>query len=422
MKIGFIGLGKLGLPCALSIALKGHEVIGHDINKEVSNYIKNMEVPYKEGGPNGEPSMNPFFKNANLKFGTFSDVVLESEIIFVAVQTPHDSKFEGITRLVGDRCDFNYSYLVESMKNINEEVEKIGKNKIVVIVSTVLPGTLRKYIFPVIGNKIKLCYNPFFIAMGTTMKDFLHPEFTLFGVVDDEASIKVEEFYKTIHNAPFYKTTLENAELIKVSYNSFIGLKIIFANTIMEICHKTQGTDCDSVVEALFLAKDRLISNKYLYGGMGDSGGCHPRDNIALSWLAKELNLSHNVFEDMMKCREDQTEWLVNIIKEYKNKNEYLDVVILGLAYKPETNLTVGSCSVLLSNLLKEYNIKHDVYEPYHNAEENRIQKNCKKAIYFIGTKHNFFKDWTFENGSIVIDPFRYIKEQDGIEVVRIGS
>ena len=107
------------------------------------------------------------------------------EIIFVAVQTPHDPKYEGITKLPDERVDFDYTYLVNCIKNLSKYVDENGEEKIVVIISTVLPGTIRKHVIPIMSEKIKLCYNPFFIAMGTTIKDFLDPEFVLFGVYDD---------------------------------------------------------------------------------------------------------------------------------------------------------------------------------------------------------------------------------------------
>jgi UDPglucose 6-dehydrogenase len=126
--------------------------------------------------------------------------------------------------------------------------------------------------------------------MGTTMRDFLHPEFVLFGHDDDWALNKSEKFYKTITHASVYKTTVENAELIKVLYNTFISTKLAFTNTVMEMCHKLPNTNVDEVMNALAMGDERIISYKYMSGGMGDGGGCHPRDNIALSWLSRKIN------------------------------------------------------------------------------------------------------------------------------------
>ena len=412
MKIGFIGLGKLGLPVALAIESKGHEVKGYDLNPKIKDFVKNRKVPYKEQG------IEEFLAKTNLKVTDLEEVVKHAEIIFIAVQTPHDPKFEGITRLTDERKDFDYSYLINAVKELSNTLDKLSLQKIVVIISTVLPQTIVEKVKPVMSKNVKLCYNPFFIAMGTTIPDFLHPEFILFGVDDKDALEKAKEFYKTITPAQVYETTIKNAELIKVAYNTFIGMKIVFANTIMEICEKT-GADADAVINGLSLANRRLISSSYLYGGMGDGGGCHPRDNIALSWLSKKLDLKFDFFESLMIARERQTEYLASIIQNYD-----LPKVILGKAYKPETNLTVGSPAILLKNILEEQKIDIKIYDPHVDLNEQELlnEITSKPHVYFIGTKHPEFINFNYAKGSIIIDPFRYIPEIEGVKVVKIGK
>ena len=148
MKIGMIGLGKLGLPVALSIENKGHEVMGYDINPQVAEYIKNRQIPYQE---EGTPEL---LEKTNIKLGTLEEVVEFADIIFVPIQTPHHEKFEGITRLPDERVDFDYTYLVKGMQSISRACTK---DKVVVIISTVLPGTVERYILPVISKHVKLC-------------------------------------------------------------------------------------------------------------------------------------------------------------------------------------------------------------------------------------------------------------------------
>src|SRR2546423_972039 len=180
--------------------------------------------------------------------------------------------------------------------------------------------------------------------MGTTVRDFLNPEFVLIG--SDRASgngtvgdSRLRGFYRTLHDRPLFETDVKTAELIKVAYNTFIGQKIVFANAMMELCHKV-GADADDLAAALGLAGDRIVSPRYLRGGMGDGGPCHPRDNIALSWLSAEAGLSHDIFGDVMRARESQTEWLADLIAERANG---LPVVGLGKAFKPESDLAAGS-------------------------------------------------------------------------------
>ena len=96
-------------------------------------------------------------------------------------------------------------------------------------------------------------------------------------------------------------------------------MKIVYANVMMEICHKLAGTmNVDAVTDAMKLATNRLVSPKYLSAGMGDGGGCHPRDNIAMSWLARKLDLSYDFFDSLMSAREKQTEWLGELMLKYK--------------------------------------------------------------------------------------------------------
>ena len=410
MNIGFIGLGKLGLPCALAVESKGHSVCGYDINPNVQAILETKTLPYREIWAQDH------LEKSNIKFSSVEEVVSNSEIIFVPIQTPHDKRFEGTTRIAEDRVDFDYTFLKAGIKSLSDEIEKQGEEKVVIIISTVLPGTVEREIKPLLNDKVKLCYNPFFIAMGTTMRDFLHPEYVLFGVDNQEAADKAEAFYRTLHDRPFYKTAIKNAELIKVAYNTFIGMKIAYANTLMEICHKI-GADVDEVTGAMSLATERLISGKYLSGGMGDGGGCHPRDNIAMSWLAKKLDLSYDFFESLMLGREYQTEWLADLIDEHKGD---LPVMILGKAFKEETNLTVGSPSILLKNILEERGTEVDMFDPY--VDEGFDFDVNDPHLFFIGTKHSEFNNYEFPKGSVVLDPWRYISDQEGVLVIRIGE
>jgi UDPglucose 6-dehydrogenase len=170
-------------------------------------------------------------------------------------------------------------------------------------------------------------------------------------------------------------------------------------------------------MKGLFLANERLISSKYLIGGMGDGGGCHPRDNIALSWLARKVDLSFDWYENLMLCRENQTDWLSDLILEHKGN---LPIVILGKTFKKETNLTVGSPSILLKNILEERGINALMYDPWIDTEENPPLD--KPALFFMGTNHDVFLDYRFPENSIVIDPWRYIVNTENIKVIHVGN
>lgn len=341
-------MGKLGLPVALAMEAAGHEVHGWDPSESVQKTIDTRVLPYVEEGA------QELLSKTKIHYKRPHILAEWADLIFVAVQTPHQPEFEGITRLPDDRADFDYTWLQQAVASVESA-------KQIVIISTALPGTIERE-FPEFLRQ-KLLYNPFFIAMGTTIPDFRNPEFVLVGT-DGAHPQPLRDFYATIHAKPVFVTTIRTAELTKVAYNTYIGLKIAFANTMMELCEKT-GADVDDLVDALSIADRRLMGPAYLRGGMGDGGGCHPRDNIALSWLARKVDLSYDLFEALMVCRERQTEWLAGLIEEEQSAtSEVREVEIMGKAYKPETALTVGSPATLLANILRERNVDFTHTDP----------------------------------------------------------
>lgn len=416
MRVGFIGLGKLGLPVALAIESKGHEVCGYDLNPEVAEYIKNRHIPYREEG------VDELIKHTNIEIKKdILSVVMSSDIIFIAVQTPHDPRFEGITRLPRARADFNYKPLINATYDAIHAIEKSGEPKILAIISTVLPGTIKRVIHPVIRRAnqyqrlIKLVYTPQFIAMGTTIHDFLNPEFTLLGVDDEQAAETMSTFFTEMTNAPVFKTDINTAEGIKVFYNTFITMKTVLANTYGEMSHKLD-MNVDDIYKALSMADRRIISNKYLLAGMGDGGGCHPRDNIALSWVSKQVNMSHDIFTDLMKAREHHTDWLVDEIIQCHEKTK-LPILILGKTFKPETNITTGSPAALLANLLAEREVEFSHFDPYIDGDALEVDD---PHVIFIATNHRYSYGG-IPSGSVVIDPFGDVPELPGVKLIRLG-
>ena len=195
------------------------------------------------------------------------------------------------------------------------------------------------------------------------------------------------------------------------------------ANNIMEMCHNLPNTNVDIVINALKKGVRRLISTAYLNGGMGDGGGCHPRDNIAMSWLSNRLGLENNYYDFIMKKREKQTEFLADLIIQEVNKNKITteknkSICILGTAFKPNTNIETGSPAVLLNNLLKIKGYETTTFDPYINITQNW---KCEDNIYFIGCRHDCFQHYEFNDSCIVIDPHRYIKKENCKNLIQVG-
>lgn len=405
MKIGFVGCGKLGLMVALSIESKGHEVRGYDISSAPAAYLAQRRIPFKELGA------KQLLRGTNMRMVGLKELCDWADMLFLAPQTPHDPRFEGITPLPDERVDFDYRYLKSCVQDVDQHLTDRTGPKTCVIISTVLPGTLEREVLPLIGPNFRLVYEPLFIAMGTVSRDFLNPEFVLVGAHDQEAVCQLREFYKTIHDKPLLVTDLRTAEGIKVLYNTFITAKTVLANLYGEMSYRL-GMNVDDIYEALELSTDRLISTKYLKAGMGDGGGCHPRDNIALSAIARSCGLSFDFFEALMKAREAHCRFLIEVIKEHQNN---LPLHILGRAFKPETNIETGSPSLLLSHLLHEDGIPHCC------EDQPPVVPNAP-GCFFIGTQHLAFKYYVWPEGSVVIDPFRYLEPQAGVKLVQIGK
>src|SRR5262245_13588029 len=365
-RIGWIGLGKLGLPCATVLNVIGsHRVTGTDVNPNVRLYLENREVPYREEG------LDPLLRRHTIEWvDTISEVVNESDVVFIAVQTPHSPEFGGDTEFERTPEDFEYAYLVRAFAEVCGAVERRACGEVlIVIISTVLPGTFNRHLRTYLNQWVRVVYNPFFIAMGTVVADFTHPEFVLMGTDHDTiAAGALSEIYATIHNAPVRHVSIPSAELTKVAYNTFLTMKIVFANNVAEIAEAT-GAHADEVTDSLALATDRLLSPRYMRAGMGDGGGCHPRDNIALSRLAKAHRLSFNLAGQMILAREMQSRKLAATVTHWSELTR-LPVIIFGKSYKPETNLVDGSPAILLRNQLRDRVASLAIYDPHVEEDD----------------------------------------------------
>lgn len=402
MKIGMVGCGKLGLMVALTIESKGHEVKGFDISDAPKDYLAAGRIPFQE------EHAEELLATSKMEMVPLGELCEWADIIFMAIQTPHAPEYEGVTPLPETRADFDYTHLKNCVMGVSLQLKKPTP---CVIISTVLPGTIEREILPLTRKDFRLVYSPQFIAMGTVYRDFLNPEFWLIGTSADQLSADVVKyFFRTIADAPEVLTDIRTAEGIKVFYNTFVTAKTVLANLYGEMAYKC-AMNVDDIERAITLSTRRLLSPKYLKAGMGDGGGCHPRDNIALSWLARKVGLSFDFFESLMVAREKHCEFLADLIEEQRFTNA-LPVIILGRAFKPETNIETGSPALLLSAVLQRRGIKHDCVDAVPE----------RAGIVFIGCQHEQYRRIRFSEGSVVIDPFRYIPEQEGVKLVQVGK
>ena len=405
MRIGMIGMGKLGLPVALAIESRGHSVVGTDVNHGVADYLLERKIPYRE------EALQPLLDTHTVGWReTIDEVVADSDLIFIAVQTPHAPEYEGVTLLPETRADFDYTYLKEAVAAVAAACAETKTRKTVAVISTCLPGTFRREIKPLLNDYIDYVYTPQFIAMGTVLADYLDPEFNLIGVESAPAADLLERFYTTINDAPPVRTDVTTAEGIKVSYNTWITAKTVIANAWGEMSERL-GMNFDDIHKAWTLADKRLVSTRYMSAGKSDGGGCHPRDNIALSWLAEETGMSHNIWDDLMTAREAYEAWHAEVAVEAALEHE-LPLVVLGRAFKPETDIQTGSPAMLMAEILRLGGAR------FVHADD--VMPTIP-AIYFIATQNARYANYEFAVGSVVIDPFGYIPNSEGVTVKRIG-
>lgn len=388
MKIGFIGVGKLGKDAAEVMAEK-HEVLGYDVNEVQPENFEMVQ--------------------------TIEEVCKDREMIFIAVPTPHDPAYDGRypTAHLPNK-DFNYQIVKDVLTEVNKFV---NKDQLVVLISTVLPGTIRREFIDLIPNG-RFIYNPYLIAMGTVKWDMVNPEMVIIGTEDGsmtgDAKILLDFYYTFITEGTRYEVgTWDEAEGIKIFYNTFISTKVALVNMIQDVAEKGGNMNVDVVTGALERSTYRILGKAYMTAGMGDGGGCHPRDNIALRYMAEELELGYDLFDAIMNAREKQAKNLASRLVLEANKVN-LPIVILGKAYKPDVHYEDGSTSILTGHFCEsaygsKYKVSYDPTDPI-------------KAVYLLGHmgKHH---DYDFPDGSVIVDPWRaYNKGDKDITVIHYGN
>ena len=408
-----------------------HDVVGYDVNTvkpENFTMVNNME-----------------------------DAVKGQDIVFISVPTPHDPQYDGKapTSHLPNK-DFDYSVVKDVLAKVNAVATK---EQLIVLISTVLPGTVRREFIPLLTNT-RFVYNPYLIAMGTVKWDMVNPEMVMIGTQDGSKTGDAKElvdFYKTImQNDPRYIIgTWDECECIKVFYNTFISAKVSLVNMIQDVAEKQGNINAEIVCDALADCDRRIMGPSYMKPGMGDGGACHPRDNIALRWMAEDLDLGYDLFDAVMLSREVQAKNMAKRLMGLAEvENWYsLPIIIVGKSYKPLVPYEAGSSSMLVGHYIQEAgNILY-----YYDENTNDIPPEHvlnKPAVYLLahnpeitygdqlGTvpgwyngEHNVTDcdtaltvatgngtELTFVSGSIVLDPWRKTPDITDVQVVHYGN
>ncbi len=346
MDLAVIGLGKLGSPLAAVLASVGHRVIGVDVNPTFVEAINAGRAPVSE------PGLQRVIEEAGARLSATADfnaAIQSTDISFVIVPTP--SGPDGV---------FTNRWVLDAVRAIGTALRGTERYHVVNITSTVMPGStggpiraaLEQASGRRVGEAVGLAYNPEFIALGSVVRDLLHPDMVLIGESDPRAGAMLESLYRGIvgEAKPIQRMNWVNAEIAKISVNTFVTTKISYANMLAELCEKLPGADVEVVTEAL--GKDSRIGPKYLKGALGYGGPCFPRDNVAWAALARSLGAGAEIAAATDAVNRRQVDRVVALVRAARPPEA--SVAVLGMAYKPGTPVIEQSQGVMIAERLTE--------------------------------------------------------------------
>jgi len=434
MNISVFGLGKLGATMVACFAYKGWNVIGVDVNEAPIQALNCGQSPISE------PGVSELIKaNRSLIRATTDaeEAILNSGASFIIVPTP--SKDDG---------SFSTEYVMTAIEKIGKALRKSKNYHLVVVTSTVLPGDmieiqnrLEEASDRKVGDGYGLCYNPEFIALGRIIKDFLNPDIVLIGQSDEKAGACLKDIHKNlVENKPeIIQTNFYNAELIKISINTYCVMKINFANTLAEICENMPRGDAHLITYAM--GSDSRIGRKYFKPGLSVAGPCFPRDGRAFIQSASRFHVNALMAAATDEMNNYQKERIVDkIIGDLKPG---MIVSILGLAYKEDTGVIEESVAIYVAQRLLDEKHFISIYDPSSQAVDaamsvlsggvvvraSSIEECLKDSSYcFIATPWDEFKNLKPENFSsmknpVVLDAWNLLTfaSDSGIQVKKIG-
>ncbi|MEO8368011.1 MAG: nucleotide sugar dehydrogenase [Candidatus Solibacter sp.] len=388
MKLSIIGLGKLGAPMSAVMAHKGHTVVGVDINPEFVKAVNEGRPPVNEPGLAEMIAANRERLSAT---ESYEEAILATDLTFIIVPTPS-----------GPDGRFSMKYVLKAAEKIGAALRKKNSWHLVVLSSTVMPGCAGGELLPALlehsGKRCPedfgLCYNPEFIALGSVVRDMLKPDMILIGESDDRSGGILEELYTGVCESEpkIRRMNYVNAELTKLSVNTFVTTKISYANMLAQICETLPGADSDVVTAAI--GCDTRIGQKYLKGALGYGGPCFPRDNIAFSALARDNGAPALLAEATDALNKRQVPRLAQLVMSHLVDGGTAGV--LGLSYKPNTEVIEESQGVAIAQALLDAGQKVVVYDP---AAMPNAQRSLKGDVTFAASA----EECIAQSGAVVI-------------------
>jgi len=362
MKITIIGGGYVGLVTGACFADTGHEVTIIDVDPAKVAMINEKRAPIFE------PGLESILLRAvgkNLRASLSYDSVSTSDLTFICVGTPPS-----------DDGSANLSYIESASRSIGTALQKSTGFHVVVVKSTVPPGTTETVVRPVVlasshktGDEIGFAMNPEFLREGRAIEDFRNPDRIVIGSSQPRAGDRVAEVYRTFF-APVVRTGLAAAEMIKYTSNAFLATKISFANEIGNIC-KEHGIDVYEVMKGVGL--DQRIGPKFLDAGAGFGGSCFPKDVSSLSVLADRAGVDPKILRAVLEVNEEQPYRLVALLEKKAGNLSGKRIAVLGLAFKDNTDDVRDSRSIPVIHALLKKGARVIAFDPMAGQNMQKI-------------------------------------------------
>lgn len=356
MKVSIVGLGKLGAPLLAVLASRGVDVCGIDVSEVVVEKINRRIAPIEE--PHLQELLDAY--GDSIRATTDWHTGIEStDMTSIIVPTPS-----------GADGAFRNDFVRSAIERIGSVLRRKSGYHLVVVHSTTMPGSvggpIRECLEASSGKRVGvdlgLCYNPEFIALGNVVTGLLNPDFVLIGESDERAGGMLADLYRRVvgPSVPVARMNFVNAELAKISVNTYVTMKISFANMLGEICQNLPGADANIVTGAI--GRDTRIGGKYLLGGTGYGGPCFPRDTVAFATAGRRVGVDATMATATHAVNERQLDRVFRLVGEHASPGE--TVAVMGLSYKPGTNVIEESQGLLLAAALYKAGYQVIVHDP----------------------------------------------------------
>jgi UDPglucose 6-dehydrogenase len=405
MRISIIGTGYVGLVTGACFADLGNDVVCIDVIEEKVHAINEGTVPIYEPGLEG--LLRDQLRSGRLRATTDMDAVLGTELSFICVGTP--SRKDG---------SLDLRYVRSAARSVGERLARMDGHHTVVVKSTVMPGTTREVVMPILekasgkvsGKDFGMAMNPEFLKEGMAVQDFLHPDRVVVGAEDENASRTVLSLYSEFE-CPKLEVDTATAEMIKVSSNAFLATRISFVNEVGNIC-KTLNIDFRKVAEGMGL--DPRIGRYFLRAGCGFGGSCFPKDLKGLIAVSKRQKVKPMLLEAVLRVNRAQPDRLVDLLERHLDPAGR-KIAVLGLAFKPDTDdIREASSWRVVGRLLRKgsYVLAYDpkamdnFRREYPDIRYCDSAKECVEAAdaILILTEWKEFSDPSLYGDKLVVD------------------